>query len=146
AYIPSSYIPAQVQRLDMYKRICVISSLQDKYDVEEELEDRYSTMPQAVTNLISVAYMRSMGKKCSITEIKQEKSIFTVIFAKTSALEKINRVALPKAIKISVDVRNNLQLKLDMSKLPQSKHIQTLVLCIEAIEKAFSDKENTDEK
>lgn len=52
AHIPESYIHNQNQRIDIYKKIASITSLQDSYDVEEEIEDRFGTIPPPVRNVI----------------------------------------------------------------------------------------------
>lgn len=77
AYIEEEYIPLESQRIEIYKRIAAIEELQDKYDVEEELEDRFGDIPAPVRNLIDIAYVKSMGKKLKIMEIThQNKEVF----------------------------------------------------------------------
>ena len=40
-------------------------------DVKEELEDRYSDIPEPVYNLMDIAYIKSRAKLLSIEEIKE---------------------------------------------------------------------------
>ena len=69
AYIDEDYIPLESHRIEIYKRIAAIEDLQDKYDVEEELEDRFGDMPDSTRNLIDIAYIKAVGKKLKIIEI-----------------------------------------------------------------------------
>jgi transcription-repair coupling factor (superfamily II helicase) len=83
AYIEEEYIPLESQRIEIYKRIAAIEELQDKYDVEEELEDRFGDIPAPVRNLIDIAYVKSMGKKLKIMEIThQNKEVFLKFLSK----------------------------------------------------------------
>jgi transcription-repair coupling factor (superfamily II helicase) len=73
AYIPGTYIPDELTKIEMYKKIASIESKKDMYEVEEELEDRFSDLPTPVKTLLSIAYIKSMCKKLKIESIKQSK-------------------------------------------------------------------------
>lgn len=70
AYIPDKYITNEHQKLDIYKRISAIDSIEEKEDMIEELEDRFGKLPKAVLNLLDIAYLRSIAKDAYITEVK----------------------------------------------------------------------------
>ncbi|NLZ48351.1 MAG: transcription-repair coupling factor [Clostridiales bacterium] len=72
AYIPTNYIEDEVQKIEVYKKIAAISGFDDFMDVKDELEDRFSEIPQPVYNLMDIAYLRSLGKKLGIVEIKEK--------------------------------------------------------------------------
>jgi transcription-repair coupling factor (superfamily II helicase) len=71
AYIPSRYIEDEIQKIEVYKKIAAIDSFDDLMEVKEELEDRFAEIPQSVYNLMNIAYVRSLGKRLSIVEIKE---------------------------------------------------------------------------
>jgi transcription-repair coupling factor (superfamily II helicase) len=71
AYIPSSYIEDEMQKIEVYKKIAVLENLEEYMDIKEELEDRYSEIPEAVYNLMDIAYIKSRAKILSIEEIKE---------------------------------------------------------------------------
>ena len=71
AYIPGNYIRDEIQKIEVYKKIAAIDSLEDFMDVQEELEDRFSDIPMSVNNLMNIAYIRSVAKRIGIEEIKQ---------------------------------------------------------------------------
>ncbi|NEZ47679.1 transcription-repair coupling factor [Clostridium niameyense] len=71
AYIPSTYIKDETQKIEIYKKIAAIDSKEELMDVEEEIEDRFSDIPNSVYNLINVAYIKSLGKKLGIESIKE---------------------------------------------------------------------------
>ena len=59
AYIPNDYITSIAQRLDIYKRIATISTIEQKSDMVDELIDRYGNPNKVVLNLIDVSYVRN---------------------------------------------------------------------------------------
>jgi transcription-repair coupling factor (superfamily II helicase) len=60
AYIPSSYIKNEVQKLDIYKRIADISDEEELLDMKEELLDRFGDIPAPVNNLLNIALLKSV--------------------------------------------------------------------------------------
>lgn len=80
AYIPSDYIKDEVQKIEVYKKIAAINSYEDMMDIKDELEDRFSSIPSSVDNLMNISYTRSIGKKLGIEEIKERKNEILFIF------------------------------------------------------------------
>ena len=74
AYIPSSYIKNEMQKLNVYKRIASIESEEDYFDMQDELMDRFGEMPKNVMNLLSIAYVKAMAHKAWVTEITNVKA------------------------------------------------------------------------
>ena len=72
ASIPDRYVPAQEQRMDLYRRIAAIRSEGDADDLVDELIDRYGEPPRTVNNLISVAILRSQAGEKGIRDIAQK--------------------------------------------------------------------------
>lgn len=71
AYIPSTYIEDEIQKIEVYKKIAAIESMEDYKEIKDELEDRYSNIPEAVYNLMDIAYIKSLAKVLMIEEIKE---------------------------------------------------------------------------
>ena len=97
AYIPSSYIEDEMQKIEVYKKIAAIESIDEYMDIKEELEDRYSNIPDPVYNLMDIAYIKSRAKLLSIEEIKEVGN--DVIFkfqAGDSDYEKVFKIIIDK--------------------------------------------------
>jgi transcription-repair coupling factor (superfamily II helicase) len=71
AYIPEKYIESPSQRIDMYRKIAMVSDENDKSDIIAELIDRYGEPPRAVTGLIDIAVLRNTASNLGITEVSQ---------------------------------------------------------------------------
>ena len=73
AYIPSDYIEDEMDKIEIYKKIASIRDLEDKQNVEEEIEDRFSDIPFSVYTLTEAAYIKALGKKMKIGKISHTK-------------------------------------------------------------------------
>ena len=78
AYIPEKYIRSSNHRMEAYKKISLIRSQADLYDITDELLDRYGDPPKSVTNLLKISLMRSLGSQAGITKIELKGN--TVLF------------------------------------------------------------------
>ena len=75
AYIPDDYIEDEMQKMEIYKKIASISSEEDYFEVQAEIEDRFSDIPSQVENLLKIATIRSYGEKIGIEKITQKSKI-----------------------------------------------------------------------
>ena len=80
AYIPEYYIENEEQRLEIYKKISVINDVDGFYDVQEEIEDRFGTMPKAVQTLLDVALMKADAHGLGIISIAEKQKNVIVTF------------------------------------------------------------------
>ncbi len=69
AFIPDTYIRDHSRRIGAYRRIASINSREIFYDVYDEIEDRYGTVPQSVANLMEIALIKSYASRFGISEM-----------------------------------------------------------------------------
>ncbi len=74
AHIPESYVESLTLRLDVYRRIADIRSVDDSEDVKEELCDRFGKIPESVLGLIDIALIRNRANSLGVYEIRQNDS------------------------------------------------------------------------
>lgn len=79
ANIPEFYIQTSSQRMEMYKKISLISEPLDMQDVLDELIDRFGEPPREVIRLLSVSLMRSLASKCEIKRVELKDSTLTFV-------------------------------------------------------------------
>lgn len=97
AFIPESYIEDEIQKIEIYKKIAAIEGLDDYNDIKEELEDRYSKIPEPVYNLMDIAYIKSRAKSIFIQEIKETPKEMIFRFAENeSNYKNIFKVLMEK--------------------------------------------------
>ena len=63
----------------MYKKISSIESKEDMYEVQEELEDRFSDIPKSVEALLKIAYIKTLCKKLKIEKVRQIKDEIFIV-------------------------------------------------------------------
>ena len=78
AHIPPSYIPSEADRMEMYKKISLIRTDEDRVDVEDELCDRFGEMPRVTERLLLVSATRAMATDVGITKISVTESMITI--------------------------------------------------------------------
>ena len=83
AYIPMGYIPNELQKLDIYKRIADIETQEETEEMTEELIDRFGDPPKSVENLLYIAKIKSMAHRLYFTEVAQKgKSVRFTLYEK----------------------------------------------------------------
>lgn len=80
AFIPSSYIANEFQKLDVYKRIAGIETEEEMDDMLEELIDRFGDPPRKVQQLLKIAMLKALAHSADIVAVEQksEKYRFTM--------------------------------------------------------------------
>ncbi len=80
AHIPESYIPVSAHRMEMYKKISLIRTSEDKMDIYDEFLDRFGQVVRPVERLLSIALAKAIAEEVGIAEVaeRQGSLIFTV--------------------------------------------------------------------
>lgn len=107
AYIPSTYIKNEALKLDIYKRIAAIENLDEYGDMQDELIDRFGTMPKSVENLLSVAYLKATAHTLDITDIKANRNEIKLVMYEKAA---VDGARIPKLLD---KYKNRLRFKLE---------------------------------
>ena len=63
AYLPEEYVSGEAQRMEIYKRVSLIESEQDKSDLLDELIDRFGEPEDPILNLMDVAQLRALSNR-----------------------------------------------------------------------------------
>ena len=97
AFISADYIEDEIQKIEVYKKIAAIDSIDEYEDIKDELEDRYSKIPHPVRNLMDIAYIKSQAKSIFIEEIKETPKEIVFKFAEgESDYKNIYKVLIEK--------------------------------------------------
>ncbi len=97
AYIPVHYIPNELQKLDVYKRIAAIENEEEKDEMLEELLDRFGEPPKSVQNLLLLAQYKAQAHGRYFTEVSQKgEEIKFVLFERA----KIHPAKIPDFVQL----------------------------------------------
>ena len=80
ANLPSDYVPDDGQRVDLYRRIALIRTGEQRSDLLDELIDRYGEPPAPAVALLDIALLRARASELGVTEIKQELGRLLITF------------------------------------------------------------------
>lgn len=110
AFIPSSYIGNELQKLDIYKRIAGIETREESEEMIDELLDRFGEPPKSVQNLLTIARLKALAHAVYVTDIVQKgKTIKLTMYEKA----KVDPGRIPEllaeftpALKFTMDTKN----------------------------------------
>lgn len=94
AHIPESYISSMNQRIDLYRKIMLVTSDEEKTDLIDELIDRYGDPPKAVLGLIEVSLLRNKASHLGISEINQRSGVM-YFYTEFLSAEQIAALQVP---------------------------------------------------
>lgn len=84
ASLSDHYVPDAGQRVDLYRRIALIRSEEQRSDMLDELIDRFGEPPAEAVALLDIALLRAKASDQGISEIKQADGRLLVTFAETN--------------------------------------------------------------
>ncbi|MDO5345089.1 MAG: transcription-repair coupling factor [Lachnospiraceae bacterium] len=87
AFIPERYIRNEAQKLDIYKRIAVISGEEEYDDMLEELMDRFGEPPKSVQNLLAIAWLKAIAHGIYLTELTQKGDEIRFVFYEKALID-----------------------------------------------------------
>ena len=95
--------------IDAYRKISLINSQDDLYDVADEFIDRYGDMPKVTDNLLRISLLRALGSEAGISKITAESRgvIFTPAKMNASAWSMLA-------------ARNNGRILISMGSVPSA--------------------------
>jgi transcription-repair coupling factor (superfamily II helicase) len=118
AYLPSSYIADERQKIEIYKRIRQIDTHQMADELEEEIIDRFGEYPAEVAYLLKIGRLKMDGDYALLDMIQREKGQKedilkltlskkgTEMFATEKILKALSVISLKADIKINKDKMN----------------------------------------
>lgn len=131
AFISSSYIDDEKERINMYKKISSIESKDDVNDIYDELIDRFGDVPKEVDNLIKVAYLKCLCKKAGIISILQlQECLFKLQFFNSEMLLKAMNKFLQQGLSCSQNKDDCLQLFIE------NNWLDTLIAILEDLQES----------
>ena len=69
AYVPKSFLPSELHRLAMYKRIAGIGDSDSYTDLLDEFNDRYGDLPEPVLTLMQLALIRAYAQRAGFSSV-----------------------------------------------------------------------------
>jgi transcription-repair coupling factor (superfamily II helicase) len=104
AHLPHSYVPSERLRLEMYKRLAEVRTLEQVEEVRSELLDRYGMLPEPVDNLLAVARLRVKARSARLTDVNGQGSFvrFSPVVIPESRRVRLDRLYPRSVVKTAV--------------------------------------------
>ena len=96
AYIPDSYVPDVNQKVDIYRRLAAKRKEEEIFDLEEELVDRFGSLPESTRNLLAVAKIRALAGQLGIKNIIGQDGYYRLQFSPEHYLQGETLVSIGK--------------------------------------------------
>ncbi len=134
-YIPKKYIENEEQKVEIYKRISSIMDKQDYSDVLEEIMDRFGEIPNEVTNLLKISYIKSLCIKAKIVSVSQNDETIKLEFKSPECItpDLINAMVLAYGRRMTFDLSKTPNFKYKLMNKSQESILQELEKVIEKI-------------
>jgi transcription-repair coupling factor (superfamily II helicase) len=111
--IPDDYVPSRQRKLELYRRIAELRSLEDLSSLRDELRDRYGPPPDPVRNLLYGVEVKLRAVAAGATEVRARGPELRLVLGADLSPER--RVALTRAFpKIQAGARQIRLSVLDM--------------------------------
>jgi len=80
--IPDDYVPSRQRKLELYRRIAELATLDDLGGLREELRDRYGPPPEPVRNLLYGVEVKLRAAKAGATEVRARGAELRVVLGR----------------------------------------------------------------
>ena len=98
AYIPDEWVGSKEQKMIEYKRLADVHNETELGYIESEWKDRFSKIPEEVSNLIKLVQIRLAGTKVGISSIRETMDNIRIYTPFTQAEWRILQTKLPREI------------------------------------------------
>ncbi len=115
-YIPDTYISMPMIKMEIYKKIASIYKQGELDALQEELESRFGPMPEELQSLLSLAEIRILCRKLSVSTLKERGGRVIVEFS------KVSKISVERLLRLMRE--SNGRVKLDPGK-PNAIILQT---------------------
>ena len=151
AYIPSSYIQDERQKIEMYKRIRSIDSVEAYEELLDDFIDRFGDFPDEVSALAEVGLIKHYANEIDVVSIKRKDNSVTITIAPPSAT-RLQGVPVFEAlgpVKLPAQVANkgeSLQILLNITQKPVDLWLEQVKLFVKTCGEILARDEEKNEE
>jgi transcription-repair coupling factor (superfamily II helicase) len=91
--IPDAYVPSRQRKLELYRRIAELRSLEELADLRDELRDRYGPPPDPVRNLLYGVEVKLRAIAAGATEVRARGPELRLVLAADLTADRRGRLA-----------------------------------------------------
>ena len=135
AYLPSSYIPNQQQKIELYRRIATLAGKEELQDMVVELKDRFGNLQPPVENLLLVMRLRQLAREKDVESIEQQKGQVQLKFqqGKSFQSEKLWQLISRHRRNLSLHAGKTVYLRVRNFQGTEKQYLQYLIQILEEL-------------
>jgi len=128
AYIPETFIPDTLQKIEIYKKISCAKSIFKVDEIDKELRDRFGALPTPVINLIIVGKIRVYALTHNIIKINRYSEFVIIEFFKEANINpqtiKKLKQKFPNRVEFHTGKEKDTILKIKVSAQNETKFLE----------------------
>lgn len=82
AYLPPTYLSDERQKIEIYKRIRELETVEALDELQDDLIDRFGEYPAEVTHLLAIGEIKMNGDRALLERIRKSNGVITVVLSK----------------------------------------------------------------
>lgn len=102
AYLPEEYVPAGRQKIEMYRKISMVQTLEQLGQLRDEFRDRYGPVPKPVERLLQIRELQLLAITWQIDEIRLEEGNVVFGYRIPRKIQKLAKL-FPKRLRVVDD-------------------------------------------
>ena len=118
-FLPDGYISDNDQRLLAYKRLATIAEDTDIDELASEWRDRYGPLPESVKNLILLAKLRLLFRRCGIVKMDSDGEVVVLHFHRPEDMIQVLSHLARKKCELQPESDRKLTVEIWARSLPQ---------------------------
>ncbi|MCQ2910628.1 MAG: transcription-repair coupling factor [Clostridia bacterium] len=151
AYIDENYINDQMTKVDIYKRIASIETMNELEEMVDELTDRFGEVPSESANLLYIALLKSKAKFINVKSIIENDKFVTMTFynqdeIKQDYINKLMEVVKDKEDKVRLSFGADTKLIYEKDKFENNKARLLLLNLIDLLSLVVEDDDKKENK
>jgi transcription-repair coupling factor (superfamily II helicase) len=92
AYLPRDFVPGPRVKIELYRRLARLRSLERLADFRQELIDRFGPLPRPAENLCAEAELRILAERWQIERIHVEDEFAVLTYRRATRIEALARL------------------------------------------------------
>jgi transcription-repair coupling factor (superfamily II helicase) len=135
AFLPDDYVPDEAQKLELYRRLGRVGSVESLGAIRSELIDRFGPLPAPVDRLLQVVRVRIDAEEAGIASLSQEDGTLVVRLGTLSRYEALQALGVVQPGRPVRDLADNVTLGSNQIRLRPVRGKSTWATARQVIER-----------
>ncbi|WP_152052942.1 transcription-repair coupling factor [Tautonia marina] len=101
AYLPADYVPSHKLKVELYRRVGRLRSLERLADFQQELIDRFGPLPKPAEHLLAEAELRILSEHWMISRLHVEDAFLVLTYRNPKRIDALAKRHPPSTVRIA---------------------------------------------